>query len=199
MIIPCFDSLIFQNNVNSRNRRVASGGAGGLCPPRFSFLPPRFFSCPPTVFFWEEKLVFLGGKNVKSCDLGQKKPSDFGEDPFFWRSPGFARKICDFGQKKPSNFGEGFFFSLEITCIWSENLWFRPEKAFEFRRRPFFFRRSPGFARKICDFGQKKPLDFGENLCPPDFNFAPPISRSWRRTWVESLNDSLRNVRKFPV
>ena len=34
---------------------------------------------------------------------------------------------------------------------------------------------------KICDFGQKKPSHFGENLCPPDFNFAPPISRSWRR------------------
>ena len=31
-------------------RRVASGGAGGAMPPRFSFLPPRFFLAP-TVFF----------------------------------------------------------------------------------------------------------------------------------------------------
>ena len=49
---------------------------------------------------------------------------------------------------------------------------------------------------KTCDFGQKKPRisaktfffygdpsDFGENLCPPDLNFAPPppFSRGWRR------------------
>ena len=26
----------------------------------------------------------LGGKNVKICDFGQKKPSDFGEDLFFF-------------------------------------------------------------------------------------------------------------------
>ena len=37
----------------------------------------------------------------------------------------------------------------------------------------FLFLRSPAFGRKICDFGQKKPSHFGENLCPPDFNFAP--------------------------
>ena len=51
--------------------------------------------------------MFLGGKNFKICDFGQKKPSDFGEDLFvFCRSPGLGRKICDFGQKKPSHFGE---------------------------------------------------------------------------------------------
>ena len=53
-----------------------------------------------------------------------------------------------------------------------------------------FFWRSPVFGRKICDIGQKKPSDFGENLCPPHLNFAPPpISRSWRRpcltTWLK--------------
>ena len=58
-----------------------------------------------------------------------------------------------------------------------------------------FFWRSPAFGRKICDFGQKKPSDFGEDLffflrspvisarkirrkpCPPDFNFVPPPPR----------------------
>ena len=66
--------------------------------------------------------MFLGGKNVKICDFGQKKPSHFGEDLFFfWRSPAFGRKICDFDQKKPSHFGEDLFF-LEITRFWSENL-----------------------------------------------------------------------------
>ena len=42
----------------------------------------------------------------------------------------------------------------------------------------FFWEEEVGvFGRKkvkICDFGQKKPSDFGENLCPPDLNFAPP-------------------------
>ena len=53
-------------------------------------------------------------------------------------------------------------------------------KCLGFRRRPFFWR-LPVFGQKICDFGQKKPWDFDENLCPPDLNFAPPpISQSWR-------------------
>ena len=90
-------------------RRVASGGA---MPPDFRFCPPppNFFLAPSTVFFGRKKLVFLGGKNVKICDFGQKKPSDFGEDLFFWRSPAFGRKICDFVQKKPSDFGKNSFF-----------------------------------------------------------------------------------------
>ena len=37
----------------------------------------------------------------------------------------------------------------------------------------FYFWRSPVFGRKICDFGQKKPSDFGENLFPRNLNFAP--------------------------
>ena len=45
--------------------------------------------------------MFLGGKNVKISDFGQKKPLNFGEDFLFFylRSPAFGRKICDFGQK----------------------------------------------------------------------------------------------------
>ena len=66
-------------------RHVASGGAGAAMPPPiFVFAPPRFFSCPPRYFFGRKKLVFLGGKNFKICDFGQKKPSDFGEDFFFF-------------------------------------------------------------------------------------------------------------------
>ena len=76
-----------------------AGWQGGQCPPIFFLPPPRYF-------FGRKKLVFLGEKNVKICDFGQKKSSDFGEDLFFWRSPAFGRKICDFGQKKPSHFGE---------------------------------------------------------------------------------------------
>ena len=104
-------------------------GAGGAMPPRFSFLPPRFsllppppdfFLAPSRYFFGRKKLVFLGGKNVKICDFGQKKSSDFGEDLFiffFWRSPTFGRKICDFGQKKPSDFGEDLFFLNHLLLV----------------------------------------------------------------------------------
>ena len=74
-----------------QRRRDASGGAGGKCPPIFVFAPPIYF-LPPTVFFWEEEVVFLAGKNVEICDFRQKKPSDFGGDLFFWRSPAFGRK-----------------------------------------------------------------------------------------------------------
>ena len=89
------------------HRQRGGGARGGNAPPIFVFAP-RFFSCPLRYFFGRKKLVFLGGKNVKIGDFGQKKPSDFGEDLFFfiWRSPAFGRKICDFGQKKPSHFGE---------------------------------------------------------------------------------------------
>ena len=104
-----------------------AGGQGRLCPPDFRFCPPDFFVAPPRYFFGRKKLVFLGGKNVKICDFGQKKNFFFGDHLllvgksvisarkslrisaktfFFWRSPAFGRKICDFGQKKPSDFGE---------------------------------------------------------------------------------------------
>ena len=60
-----------------------------------------------------------------------------------------------------------FFWEKEIVVFW-------PEKTLKFvisvRKRlrisakTFFFLRSPGFGRKICDFDQKKPSDFGEDL-----------------------------------
>ena len=58
----------------AHSRRVASRGA----------MPPDFFLAPPRYFFGRKKLVFLGGKNVKICDIRQKKPSDFGEDLSFF-------------------------------------------------------------------------------------------------------------------
>ena len=103
-------------NINEKKKKVyatgtsPAGGAGGQCSPIFVFAPPDFFSCPlHGIFFGKKKLLILGGKNVKICDFGQKKPSDFGEDLFFWRSPAFGRKICDFGWKKP-------FLFFGITC-----------------------------------------------------------------------------------
>ena len=115
-----------------RHRLVDSGWeAVEAMPPLFSFLPSPssdLFLAPHGIFLGRKKLLFLAGKNVKICDFLQKKPSDFGEDLFFWRSPAFGRK---------------------------KTLKFWPKKAFGNRRKPL----------------------------PPDFNFAPPISRSWRRPW----------------
>ena len=99
-------------------------------PPRFLFLPPPppdFFLASPRNFFGRKKLLLLGGKNVKICDFGQKKPSDFGEDLFFWRSAAFGRKISDFDQKKPLEFGEDlfffFFFFLRLPVISARKVW----------------------------------------------------------------------------
>ena len=95
--------------------RVASGGQGGNAP-RFSFLPPPIYFLPPHgIFLGGRNCCFLAGKNVEICDFRQKKASDFGEDLFFLRSPGFGRKICDFDQKKPSDFGEDLFFGDHLV------------------------------------------------------------------------------------
>ena len=116
--------------------------AGGQGPPIFVFAPPIFFF-PPRYFFGRKKLLFLGRKKLKFVISARKSLRISAKTFFlFWRWRAFGRKICDFGQRKPSDFGEDLFFFLEIACFWSENLWFRPEK-------------------------------FGENLCLPDFNFAP--------------------------
>ena len=100
-------TYVFTNYVLLQARRL--WGGRGAMPPRFLFLSPhpRFFILLPHGIFLEEEVV-LGGKNVKICDFGQRKPSDFGEDLFFFflRSPPFGRKICDFGQNKPAHFGE---------------------------------------------------------------------------------------------
>ena len=48
------------------------------------FCPPDLFLAFPRYFLGRKKLLFLAGKNVKICDLGQKKSSDFGEDLFFF-------------------------------------------------------------------------------------------------------------------
>ena len=69
---------------------------------------------------------------------------------------------------------------------------FGQKKPSDFGEDLFVFCRSPALGRKICDFGQKKPSHFGENLCPHDLNFAPPpISRSWRRPWFRHLQNNL--------
>ena len=71
------------SNINATQARRQRGGRGAM-PPRFSFLPPDFFLAPPppppAVFFWGKEVGVFGGKYVKICDFGQKKPSHFGEN-----------------------------------------------------------------------------------------------------------------------
>ena len=74
----------------------------------------------------------------------------------------------------------GIFLGGKSWCFWAEKTLkfaISARKSLWISAKTFFFWRSPAFGRKICDFGQKKPSHFGENLCPPDFNFAPPRSR----------------------
>ena len=74
----------------------------------------------------------------------------------------------------------GIFWEEEVAFFWPEKTLkfvISVKKSLRILAKTFFFPfflRLPGFGRKICDFGQKKPSDFGENLCPPNFNFAPP-------------------------
>ena len=116
------------------SRRVASGVA------RFSFLPPpNFFLGPPRNFFGRKKLLLLDGKNVKICDFGQKKPSDFGEDLFF---------------------GDHLLLVGKFAISVRKSLRISAKTFFSF----FFFWRSFAFGRKLCNFSQKKPSDFGEDF-----------------------------------
>ena len=133
------------------------GGQGGNAPPIFVLAPP-FISCPPRNFVGRKKLLGLAEKNVWISDFGQKKPSDFGKDLFFWRSPAFGRKK-------------------------RLNLRFWPEKAFRFRRRPFFF-----YHLIFTETSPHSNSGIMKKLCPPDFNFATPISRSWRRPLVHTTD-----------
>ena len=144
-------------------RRVASGGAGGAMPLRFSFLPPLspIYFLPPHGIFW-------GG--ISCC---------------FWPEKTFkfvisARKSLRISAKTFS------FFFFEIT-------WFWPEKTFKFvisaRKSLRILAKTFSFSFFFGDhliFTKTSPQsDSGimKKLCPPDFNFAPPISRSWRRPW----------------
>ena len=71
--------------------------------------------------------MFLGGKNVKICDFGQKKPSDFVEDLFVFLEITVLLLVGKFvisARKSLRISAKTFFFCfLEITCFfWSENL-----------------------------------------------------------------------------
>ena len=94
-------------------RRVASGGAGGHCPPDFCFSPPIYFLPPHGIFLRGKSCCFCPEKPFKfaisarkSLRILARKSLRISAKTFFfpfWRSPVF-------GRKKPSNFGEDLFF-----------------------------------------------------------------------------------------
>ena len=80
---------------------------------------------------------------------------------FFW-----GGKSCYFWPEKPLKFVISARKSLQILA-------------------KTFFLRSPDFHRNFALIQFRKNENSGQvfsfQLCPPDFNFAPAISRSWRR------------------
>ena len=118
-------------------------------PPDFRFCPPRFFSYPPhgILLSW----CFWAEKTLKFAISPQKKPSDFGEDLFFF-----------------------FFFFFGDHLLLVGKYAISARKSLRISAKTFFFWRSPAFGWKICDFGQKKPSHFGENLCPLILILPPP-------------------------
>ena len=116
-------------------------------PSQFLFLPP-----PHGIFLGGRSWCFWAKKTLKFAISARKSLRIAAKTFFFF----FGDHLLLVGK---------FVISARISLRISAKTSF------------FFFWRSPAFGRKICNFGQKKPSHFGKNLCPPDFNFAPPRSR----------------------
>ena len=89
-----------------------------------------------------------------------------------------------------SDFGEDLFFSFLFFgdhLLLVRKFVISARKSLRISAKTW---RSPAYGRKICDFGQKKPSHFGENLCPPDLaKLATPLHIS--TTHVGSFTLSL--------
>ena len=109
-------------------RRVASGGAGGHCPPDFCFSPPIYF-LPPTVFFCEEKVAVFGRKNRLNLRFRPEKAFGFRPEKAF----GFRRRPFFFFL-----FGDHLFLAGKSLRISSKTFFF-----FFFRDHPIFAKNSP--------------------------------------------------------
>ena len=92
-----------------------------------------------------------------------------------------------FWPENASDFGKDLFF-LDITCFWAKNLWFRPEKALGFRRKPL----PPWF--KFCP----PPPDLAKLATPlPWASGRPPAAEGpWAREGAHQM--TLRNQHVKP-
>ena len=103
-------------------RRVASGGAGGLCPPIFVFPPPRiFFLPPPRYFLGGRSWCFWAEKTLKFAISARKNPRISAKTFFFGDHLLLVGKFVILSGKSLRISAKTLFF-LEITCFWSEIL-----------------------------------------------------------------------------
>ena len=140
--------IFWESCINLFAGASPAGGKGGIAPPIFLFAPPIWFLPPHG--------MFLGGKS-------------------FWLRPKIPVKNTDFGQKMPSVFGEDlfFFFVLEITWFRPENdFGFRRRSFFFF----FFFLRSPDFIRKFALIQLRWMKVWNLREVQRRFSALPPLS-----------------------
>ena len=159
---------------------MPAGGQGGQCPPDFHFCPPRFISCPPRYFFGRKKLLFWPEKTLKFV-ISVRTNFRISAKTFFFFGDHLvlAGKFVISARKSHRISAKTFF--LEITCFW-------PEKNVKISARKSLRKSAKTFA-------------------PLDFNFAPPISRSWRRPCLEGEGALIcqkhnlhisKNIEKWP-
>ena len=84
--------FIYLTLVEAQIRRVASGGAGGKMPPRFSFLPPPIYFLPPRYFLGGKSCFFWLKKTLKFVISVRKSLRISAKTFFLWRSPAFGQK-----------------------------------------------------------------------------------------------------------
>ena len=139
----------------------------------FVFVPPIFFLAPHRIFLGGRSCCYWAEKTLKFAISVRKSLRISAKTFFFLEITCFWLENLRFRSEKAFEFRRRpFFLFLEITCFWSENFRFRSEKAFGFRRKPFFF------FEITCDFGQKNSAKTFALLI---LILPPPISRSGRR------------------
>ena len=76
-------------------------------PLKFSILARKSLRISSKTFFFYGDHLFLAVKTAKIFDFSQKKPSDFGEDLFFFRrSSNFCWKIASIQFRNDGNLGQ---------------------------------------------------------------------------------------------
>ena len=162
--VPCKNCDFVYVGQTKRDRRYRQRGGRGA-------MPPRFFSCPPHGIFLGGRIWCSSAEKTLKFVISARKSLRISAKTFFFFFF-FGDHLFLGGKSHVTSISARK--SLRTSAMTNETL---------------FWRSVPG--RKICDFGQKKPSDFGKNLWPPDLNVGPPISQSWRRPWSD-LNSQLK-------
>ena len=121
--------------------------------------------------------MFLGGKNVKISDFGEKKPSDFGEDLFF-----FGDHLLFVGKFVISakTFFFFFFFGDHLLLVGKSVI--SAKKSLRMSAKIFFFGDHLLTVGKFVISARKSLRISAKTFAPLILILPPPpISRSWRR------------------